>query len=78
MSDIAREFTNCSLRFTVDQNMLFAASGHEGDLFAPLFVQPLAIGLGAAPELLARIEALLQNLIFEAAWPRRGHALMLE
>ena len=63
---------------TVDQNMLFAASGHEGDLFSPLFVQPLAIGLGAAPELLDRIEALLQNLIHEAAWPRHGHALMLE
>ncbi|KQQ96951.1 helix-turn-helix domain-containing protein [Massilia sp. Leaf139] len=63
---------------TVDQNMLFAASGHEGDLFSSLFVQPLAIGLGAAPEMVARIEALLHNLILEAAWPRHGHALMLE
>ena len=63
---------------TVDQNMLFAAAGHEGDLFSSLFVQPLAIGLGAAPEMVARIEALLQNLIFEAAWPRHGHTLMLE
>jgi AraC family transcriptional activator of pobA len=63
---------------TVDQNMLFAAAGHEGDLFTPLFVQPLAVALGAAPEMLGRIEALLRNLIDEAAWPRHGHTLMLE
>ena len=63
---------------TVDQNMLFAAAGHEGDLFSSLFVQPLAIGLGSAPEMAARIEALLQNLTAEAAWPRHGHTLMLE
>lgn len=63
---------------TVDQNLLFAASGGEGDLFSPLFVQPLAIGLGAALEQRQRVEALLQNLIAEAAWPRHGHALMLE
>ena len=63
---------------TVDQNMLFAAAGHEGDLFSSLFVQPLAITLAAAPEMVARIEALLQNLIAEAAWPRHGHTLMLE
>ena len=31
---------------TIDQNMLFAAAGHEGDLFSALFVQPLAIELG--------------------------------
>jgi AraC family transcriptional activator of pobA len=60
---------------TVDQSMLFAA---EGDLFASLFLQPLAIGLGGAPEMAARIEALLRNLIAEAAWPRHGHTLMLE
>jgi AraC family transcriptional activator of pobA len=63
---------------TVDQNMLFAAAGHEGDLFSSLFVQPLAIALGPVPDLRERIEALLQNLIAEAAWPRHGHALMLE
>jgi AraC family transcriptional activator of pobA len=63
---------------TVDQNMLFAAAGHEGDLFSSLFVQPLAIALGSVPDLRERIEALLQNLIAEAAWPRHGHALMLE
>lgn len=63
---------------TIDQNVLFAAAGHEGDLFASLFVQPLAIGLGADPEVRERIEALLRNLIAEAAWPRQGHTLMLE
>ena len=63
---------------TVDQNMLFAAAGHEGDLFTPLFVQPLAIGLDAVPETAERIEALLRHLIVEAAWPRQGHTLMLE
>jgi len=63
---------------TVDQNMLFAAAGHEGDLFSSLFVQPLAIGLQGAPDALARIDTLLQHLILEAAWPRHGHTLMLE
>ena len=63
---------------TVDQHMLFAAAGHEGDLFSSLFVHPLAIGLHAAPDALARIETLLQNLLLEAAWPRHGHTLMLE
>ncbi|MGX4640224.1 helix-turn-helix domain-containing protein [Massilia sp. SYSU DXS3249] len=63
---------------TIDQHMLFAAAGHEGDLFSSLFVQPLAIPLGAVPDMLARIEGLLQNLILEAAWPRQGHTLMLE
>jgi AraC family transcriptional activator of pobA len=63
---------------TIDQNVLFAAAGHEGDLFASLFVQPLAIALGQAPEVLERIEALLRGLIAEAAWPRQGHTLMLE
>jgi AraC family transcriptional activator of pobA len=63
---------------TLDQNVLFAAAGHEGDLFASLFVQPHAIPLGAVPEVRERIEALLRNLIAEAAWPRQGHTLMLE
>jgi len=63
---------------TIDQDMLFAAAGHEGDLFAPLFLQPLAVRLDAVPEMCARIEALLQNLMSEAAWPRQGHTLMLE
>lgn len=44
MSDIAREFTNCSLRFTVDQNMLFrwVSNGDLPELFARLD----AVGLG--------------------------------
>jgi AraC family transcriptional activator of pobA len=63
---------------TIDQNVLFAAAGHEGDLFASLFVQPLTLALEPVPEVLERIEALLRNLIAEAAWPRQGHTLMLE
>lgn len=63
---------------TIDQDMLFAAAGHEGDLFSPLFVQPLAIPLTAAPDAHRRIEALLLQLIAESAGPRHGHTLMLE
>jgi AraC family transcriptional activator of pobA len=63
---------------TVDQNLLFAAAEHQGDLFSSLFVQPLAIALEPVPEMKARIESLLENLIAEVAWPRHGHALMLE
>lgn len=61
---------------TVDQNVLFSAPDHRGDLFSPLFVEPLAIELTQAP--CARIEALLRNLVEEAAWPQQGHTLMLE
>ncbi|MES2260040.1 MAG: helix-turn-helix domain-containing protein [Pseudomonadota bacterium] len=63
---------------TVDQNVVFAAAENHGDLFSPLFVQPLAIDLGSAPEMRERIESLLKNLIVEAAWPHYGHTLMLE
>jgi AraC family transcriptional activator of pobA len=63
---------------TVDQQVLFASSREHGDLFAPLFVAPLAIGLGAAGGMRARLEALLEQLLAEAAWPQRGHELMLE
>ena len=63
---------------TVDQEVLFASSREHGDLFAPLFVAPLAIGLGAAGGVRARLEALLEQLLLEAAWGQRGHALMLE
>jgi AraC family transcriptional activator of pobA len=63
---------------TIDQNMLFAAVGQDGNLFTSLFVEPLAIGLGPVPEARGRIEALLQNLLLEAAWPRQGHTLMLD
>jgi AraC family transcriptional activator of pobA len=63
---------------TIDQNMLFAAAGQDGNLFTSLFVEPLAIGLAPVPEARDRIEALLQNLLLEAAWPRQGHTLMLD
>jgi len=63
---------------TIDQNLLFSAAGEDGQSFASLFVQALAIGLGSASETRGRIEALLQNLIVEATWPRQGHKLMLE
>ncbi|MEX5748048.1 helix-turn-helix domain-containing protein [Massilia sp. X63] len=59
---------------TIDQNLLFDG----GDLFSSLFVQPLAIALDAAPDMRARIEALLQHLVAESSWPRHGHALMLD
>jgi len=63
---------------TVDQNVVFAAAQHQGDLYSSLFVEPLAIDLGGVPELRARLESLLQNLLAEAAWPQYGHTLMLE
>jgi AraC family transcriptional activator of pobA len=63
---------------TIDQNLLFAAAGQDGNLFTSLFVEPLAIGLGPVPDIRGRIEALLQNLIAEATWPREGHNLMLD
>jgi AraC family transcriptional activator of pobA len=63
---------------TIDQNLLFAAAGQDGNLFTSLFVEPLAIGLGPVAEARDRIETLLRNLILEAAWPRQGHTLMLD
>jgi AraC family transcriptional activator of pobA len=63
---------------TVDQQVLFAAAREHGDLFAPLFVAPLAIDLRPAGAARARLEALLEQLLLEAAWPRQGHELMLE
>ena len=61
---------------TVHQNVLFAGSDNHADLFAPLFLQPLALGLAKGPR--ARIAALLRNMVEEAAWPQQGNALMLE
>jgi AraC family transcriptional activator of pobA len=63
---------------TVDQQVVFAAAGGDGDVFSSLFVQPLAIDLKPVPEARARIEGLLKNLIVEASWPHYGHGLMLE
>lgn len=61
---------------TVDQNVLFSTPDNAGDMFAPLFVAPLQLALGRQPR--ARMEALLHNLLEEAAWPQQGNALMLE
>jgi len=68
---------------TVDQNVVFAVGSSTGadsqtDIFATLFVQPLAIDLQPVPEVRERLEALLRNLIAESAWPLFGHTLMLE
>ncbi|MYM81826.1 helix-turn-helix domain-containing protein [Duganella sp. FT50W] len=63
---------------TVDQNVVFALAENHGDLYSSLFVEPLAIDLGSVPELRARLESLLENLLTEAAWPQYGHTLMLE
>ncbi|MHA4871750.1 helix-turn-helix domain-containing protein [Duganella sp. PWIR1] len=60
---------------TVDQNVIFSAAHGQGDLYSPLFVQPLAIGLDKIHQ---RLVALLENLSMEAAWPEYGHTLMLE
>lgn len=60
---------------TMDQDVLFASAREHGELFAPLFVAPLAVGLGATR---ARLESLLEQLLAEAAWPQQGHALILE
>lgn len=60
---------------TVDQNVIFSATHGQGDLYSPLFVQPLAIGLEGIHQ---RLVALLENLSMEAAWPEYGHTLMLE
>jgi len=61
---------------TVNQNVLFATLDSPGKLFAPLFVDPLALPLPREPR--GRIEALLDNMVEEAAWPQQGNALMLE
>nr|WP_315393784.1 helix-turn-helix domain-containing protein [uncultured Duganella sp.] len=63
---------------TVDQNVIFSAADNQGDLYSTLFIEPLAIDLAALPEVRARLEALLQQLLAEAAWPQYGHTLMLE
>lgn len=65
---------------TVNQNVLFSSPENQGEmftsLFAPLFVNPLALPLPRQPR--SRIEALLGNMVDEAAWPQQGNALMLE
>lgn len=61
---------------TVDQNVLFSTPDNAGELFAPLFAAPLALTLARQPR--TRMQALLANLLEEAAWPQQGNALMLE
>lgn len=63
---------------TVDQNVVFSVAESRANLFSSLFVAPLAIDLAGQPEMLARLDQLLQHLIAEAAWPEIGHTLMLE
>jgi AraC family transcriptional activator of pobA len=63
---------------TVDQNVIFSAAADQGDLYSSLFVEPMAIDLAALPEVRDRLEALLKQLLAEAAWPQYGHTLMLE
>ncbi|MBA5687073.1 helix-turn-helix domain-containing protein [Rugamonas apoptosis] len=63
---------------TVDQNVVFSAAESRANLFSSLFVAPLAIDLAGQPEMLAKLDQLLQHLIAEAAWPEIGHTLMLE
>ncbi len=68
---------------TIDQHVIFSNdSRHQdigyNDIFASLFVQPLAIDLDATPTILERLEALLKQLLVESAWPLAGHTLMLE
>jgi AraC family transcriptional activator of pobA len=65
---------------TVDQHVVFTVSesGMQSDLFASLFLRPLAIDLRDVPEVRERLDALLRHLIAESAWPLMGHTLMLE
>lgn len=63
---------------TIDQQVLFASARDHGDLFAPLFVEPLAIALGPEGATRAQLESLLEQLLQEAAWPQQGHNLILE
>lgn len=63
---------------TLDQQVLFSTGRDHGDLFAPLFVAPLAIDLLAAQATRVRLAALLEQLLAEVAWPQQGHELILE
>jgi AraC family transcriptional regulator, transcriptional activator of pobA len=63
---------------TIDEQLVYSAGRDRGDLFTPLFIQPLAMSLDAMPALRARIVALLDSLMAEAAWPHYGHTHLLE
>lgn len=63
---------------TIDQHVMFASAREHGDLFSPLFVAPLAIGLPPSGNTRTRLESLLEQLLAEAAWPQKGHELILD
>ena len=63
---------------TIDQQVLFASARDHGELFAPLFVEPLTIALVSGGPTCTRRESLLEQLLAEAAGPQPGHELILE
>ncbi|CAN7331289.1 helix-turn-helix domain-containing protein [Massilia sp. LjRoot122] len=63
---------------TIDQQVLFATARDHGELFAPLFVEPLTIALAPGGATRTRLESLLEQLLLEAAGPQPGHELILE
>lgn len=63
---------------TIDQQVLFASARDHGELFAPLFVEPLTIALAPGGATRTRLESLLEQLLAEAAGPQPGHELILE
>jgi AraC family transcriptional activator of pobA len=64
---------------TLDQSVFFGdSSAAHGDRFAQLFVEPLHIRLTPESDGLARIEALLAQMMHEFGAPLDGHALMLD
>lgn len=63
---------------TLDQSMLFGDGVNHMDGIAELFVEPLQMCFAAAPAGLARIEALLGQLMAEFAAPLDGHARMMD
>lgn len=58
--------------------MLFDSARDHGDLFMPLFMEPLAIALAPAGPTRVRLESLLEQLLAEAAFPQQGHELIQE
>lgn len=63
---------------TIDQQVLFSSARDHGELFAPLFVEPLTITLAPGGATRTRLESLLEQLLAEAAAPQPGHELILE
>lgn len=63
---------------TIDQQVLFATARDHGELFSPLFVEPLTIALAPGGETRTRLESMLEQMLAEAAGPQLGHELILE